>query len=234
MHVHTTRSVPGWLLDPRLSLRARGLLAVFLAMPDAWDSTLQALSAMGRDSQATVRATALELQASGYLRVEASHHPVTGDVVGHTWRVTDGGRQEPAHPSTAQVGTKDKEREEINEKESDIKEKENKEERETENCRPTTTVNQAIADQDFPGLRDLLRQFAATLPFDVLDNQAYWVRLSYVTEVDDLRFLERELGKLTSWLAENPRRVPKIPPGWQRFVRVWLTRAFEQERRHAS
>lgn len=55
------------LRDPRLSWKARGLLAFLLSMPDNWRTNSDHLQHCGPDGRDSVRAGLRELEAAGYL-----------------------------------------------------------------------------------------------------------------------------------------------------------------------
>lgn len=55
------------LRDPRLSWKARGLLAYLLSMPDNWRTNADHLVHCGPDGRDSVRAGLRELEAAGYL-----------------------------------------------------------------------------------------------------------------------------------------------------------------------
>lgn len=57
------------LKNPRLSLRAKGLLSVLLALPDSWEYSIQGLTSICLESYKTVRTILNELKDEGYLEV---------------------------------------------------------------------------------------------------------------------------------------------------------------------
>ena len=62
-------------------------------------------------------------------------------------------------------------------------------------------------------------------------NYPWWDTLS--TELNGIPrdFLHTEFAKMAAWYMENPKRRPTAK-GVQRFVRTWLERAKEKERRN--
>lgn len=55
------------LQDNRLSLKAKGLLSVMLALPPEWDYTLKGLTRISMEGISAIRAAILELEAAGYV-----------------------------------------------------------------------------------------------------------------------------------------------------------------------
>lgn len=55
------------LRDPRLSLRAIGLMSKMLSLPDDWDYTVKGLAAICIEGREAVRKALMELEACGYL-----------------------------------------------------------------------------------------------------------------------------------------------------------------------
>lgn len=56
------------LRDPRLSLKAKGLLSLILSLPETWDYTVAGLAKMSRDGKDAVRSCLDELGEAGYVR----------------------------------------------------------------------------------------------------------------------------------------------------------------------
>lgn len=66
--VHKFTTLPNEALyDSRISLKAKGALAVWLSKPDDWRATSDWLSKMGPDGREACRAADAELQRAGYL-----------------------------------------------------------------------------------------------------------------------------------------------------------------------
>lgn len=55
------------LHNPELSLNAKGLLSVLLSVPEAWDATLQGLTAFSREDTDTINEAVRELEQAGYI-----------------------------------------------------------------------------------------------------------------------------------------------------------------------
>ena len=87
-----------------------------------------------------------------------------------------------------------------------------------------------LADDDW--LRALLLEYEDTLPFAAFNDHAWWVEVS---QPMDAAFCETwmriRFSKIAAYLMENPRKRPASPGGWKRFVRTWLHRDYEKERR---
>lgn len=60
------------LRDPKLSLRAMGLMSKMLSLPDDWDYTVTGLAAICREGREAVRKVLMELEEAGYLERDQS------------------------------------------------------------------------------------------------------------------------------------------------------------------
>ncbi|MCC8151877.1 MAG: helix-turn-helix domain-containing protein [Lachnospiraceae bacterium] len=58
------------LKDPRLSLKAKGLLSVFLSLPDSWKYSVGGLAKICKEGKSGICSGLKELEAAGYLRRE--------------------------------------------------------------------------------------------------------------------------------------------------------------------
>ena len=65
-------------------------------------------------------------------------------------------------------------------------------------------------------------------------NYEWWCRLSSIIKgLPDEAWFAKEFAKIQLWLEENPKRCP-TPRGVSRFIRGWLERAYEKERRYGT
>jgi len=55
---------------PPMSLKAKGLLSMFLALPDDWNYSISGLSSICKESRDCIRSTMDELKTHGYLNIE--------------------------------------------------------------------------------------------------------------------------------------------------------------------
>ncbi len=86
-----------------------------------------------------------------------------------------------------------------------------------------------LSDETWPGLRDLILSFG--LPLEYLDDDNWWNATSHAVGGINMHVLDREFGKIEAYLIEHPRKRPQ-PRGWKRFVRTWLQKAHEYERKY--
>lgn len=61
------------LSDPRLSLKAIGLLSKILSLPEAWDYTVAGLAKICKEGRDAVRAALAELEEAGYILRRQTH-----------------------------------------------------------------------------------------------------------------------------------------------------------------
>lgn len=89
MAIHRIRKERDYLIidnailrDPKLSLKAKGLLAFMLSRPDDWSFSIKGLSKFCRDGPDAVRSAVAELEKRGYLvRTRTRSHGRYQDVV---------------------------------------------------------------------------------------------------------------------------------------------------------
>lgn len=74
------------LLDPALSWKAKGMLAVLMAFPDGVAPSVTALKSYARDGQHATRATMRELIEAGYVTREDVHRE-DGTMGGVVYRI---------------------------------------------------------------------------------------------------------------------------------------------------
>lgn len=55
---------------PPMSLKAKGLLSMFLALPPEWNYSINGIASICKESRDCIRSTIAELTAHGYLRIE--------------------------------------------------------------------------------------------------------------------------------------------------------------------
>jgi len=76
------------LRDPRLSLKAKGLLALLLSLPDDWTYRLEWVVQQSKDGRDATRAALAELREAGYLKTTPARGD-DGQFVGHDWLISD-------------------------------------------------------------------------------------------------------------------------------------------------
>lgn len=59
-----------FLREKRMSLKAKGLLALCLALPDDWEYSINGLCAICKESQTSIRSALKELETFGHLKRE--------------------------------------------------------------------------------------------------------------------------------------------------------------------
>lgn len=59
--------------DPRLSLKAIGLLSKILRLPDDWDYTLEGLARICKEGKDAIRSAIVELERAGYIERRQTH-----------------------------------------------------------------------------------------------------------------------------------------------------------------
>lgn len=91
--------------------------------------------------------------------------------------------------------------------------------------------------EDSLWLKSFLENEARNLvptPNGTLLDPRWWNSVSETCGGLSLPFLTTEFNRMSAWLTENPSRSPAKPKGWKRFIRTWLERAHERERRQAN
>lgn len=78
------------LQDKALSLKAKGLIAIMLSLPENWDYSLEGLVQLSADGTSSARAAVKELEAKGYLM----RKPIRGDGKIRDWEYII--REEPS------------------------------------------------------------------------------------------------------------------------------------------
>lgn len=101
------------LRDPRLSLRAMGLMSKMLSLPDDWDYSVAGLTAIVKEGREAVRKALQELEACGYLIREQGRQG--GSFAGYDYTLfeepqedpeTETGSPLPKNPSTVSPSPK--------------------------------------------------------------------------------------------------------------------------------
>lgn len=67
---HFTQIPNSWVRDSRLSLKARGLLAMLMSHRQGWSLSIQGIASEGREGKDSIRAAIQELEKFGYLERE--------------------------------------------------------------------------------------------------------------------------------------------------------------------
>ncbi len=118
-------------------------------------------------------------------------------------------------------------------------EKRREEKRDIQSPQKETSPNQKT-DSGIPAwpaedlwLEEFLKtQKLAPVPEGTLFDHAWWEQTSISSGGLDQPTLEREFAKIGAWCKENPSRVPRpTEKSWKRFVRGWLERSYDHERR---
>lgn len=81
-------------------------------------------------------------------------------------------------------------------------------------------------------LRELLLDYTL-LDFGALNDDEWWIDVSQpLAGVFGKQWLEIEFSKVSAYLRENPMKKPASASGWKRFIRSWLHRSYEYNRRY--
>lgn len=63
-----------YLLDNKISLKAKGLLCILLSLPDDWDYSINGLVEICKESKTAVTSALGELRKYGYIRLERTRN----------------------------------------------------------------------------------------------------------------------------------------------------------------
>lgn len=83
------------LFQKDLSLKAKGLMSVFLALPDDWDYSIAGLCKIGKEGKDAINATISELKKHGYIEIERKNAE-RGRFV-FEYHIFEGGRTDSPH-----------------------------------------------------------------------------------------------------------------------------------------
>jgi len=245
------------LEDSRLSWRARGMLAYLLSRPDQWEVRLADLVHRSHNEKiGAIRNALKELTACGYARMETlrgEHGRLLGkgyiiseEIFTDMQKIPTSVKPDvgdsrrsvlPTFGKSAPIVIPDR-RVIPDRKEDPDNSHKNESYPGAGNgdasppgpaVRAHTKTAMPLREEDWPGLKQLLTDFG--FPVSSLNDNEWWNDLSYTCNNPDNAWLTREFAKMHAWLTENPRRRPTT--SWKRFVRGWLERAYDQERRKA-
>lgn len=82
------------LTDPRLSLKAVGLLSRILALPDDWSFSISGFTKICREGKDAIRAALAELEAAGYIQ-RRQLHDETGAFAGNEYIIHEAPQPSP-------------------------------------------------------------------------------------------------------------------------------------------
>ena len=89
-HPYTPISNDAIGIGSPLSMKARGLLAFMLSLPDDWDFTVGGLAAFLPDGKRSIKSGLAELEAAGYVaRYERVRDAKSGKLGGTTWMICE-------------------------------------------------------------------------------------------------------------------------------------------------
>lgn len=91
------------LRDPRLSLRAMGLMSKMLSLPDDWDYSVAGLTAIVKEGREAVRKALQELEACGYLIREQGRQG--GSFAGYDYTLFEEPQENPRTETEPQTET---------------------------------------------------------------------------------------------------------------------------------
>ncbi len=82
------------LKDKSISLKARGLMATLLSLPDGWEFSVRGLAAILSDGRDAISAACKELESKGYLqRIQSKNS--AGKWAGYDWILNDSPAEKP-------------------------------------------------------------------------------------------------------------------------------------------
>ena len=90
--------------DPRLSLKAIGLLSKILRLPDDWDYTLEGLAHICKEGKDAIRSAIVELEQAGYIERRQTH-AADGSFAGNEYIVHEAPLGADAPPSSDNPST---------------------------------------------------------------------------------------------------------------------------------
>ena len=252
---HYTSIANSVIEDTRLSLKARGLLCYLLSKPDDWTINFAQLCRISsKDGATSVRSALGELVKYGYATFEQKREH--GLFAEGGWLIYESPQIGFPHADFPHVDSPHMEnghayqRLNILKTESEAKTEEKKDNsltsfenmegagKKTIPAPPCANASQSeampmgvkkvpISEDDWPGLRQILTDF--NLPMTQLDDNNWWNSLSYTCNSPDNAWLTAQFARMEAWLTENPRKRPTTR--WKTFVRGWLERAYEYDRR---
>ncbi len=235
------------LQDVRLSYKARGLFVYLWHLPDNWDISLDDMvKHSDKDGALAVRTGVAELEKYGYLSFERVR--VFGRFVDTEWTITEEPSLENQKTESATLEKPTTLKYYPNPRTIDSSTEENSlttfeslsgvgnevsppdsPQANGLDAMPKKSPKKIppITEDDWPGLRQLLKDF--NLPIVLLDDNDWWNDLSYTCNNPTNEWLTRQFAKMEGWLKENPKKRPTTR--WKTFVRGWLERAYERERK---
>ena len=77
------------LRDPRLTLKAKGLMAILLGLPDGWEYSISGLSSITGAGKDAIRSALKEMEGAGYLTREQQAHGEGGKFAGSVYTVRE-------------------------------------------------------------------------------------------------------------------------------------------------
>lgn len=87
------------LRDKSLSFKAKGLLSMFLSLPDSWHYSVNGIAAISKESRASVMSGLRELEAAGYL-VRHQHRDSSGRMKDIEYFITEIPQKPPEYENS--------------------------------------------------------------------------------------------------------------------------------------